>query len=54
MRVERVEPERVLAWRSTDGNWVWAFVLHENDGRTRLVSRNRFVCPRSSRASGCY
>ena len=23
MRVERVEPEHVLAWRSEDGNWVW-------------------------------
>ena len=45
MRVERVEPERVLAWRSEDGNWVWAFVLDERDGSTRLVSRNRFRLP---------
>jgi hypothetical protein len=42
MLVERVEPERVLAWRSTDGNWVWTFVLRDEGGRTRLVSRNRF------------
>ena len=42
MRVERVESERVLAWRSEDGNWVWTFVLSEHDGRTRLISRNRF------------
>ena len=42
MRIERVEPERVLAWRSEDGNWTWTFVLAEHDGRTRLVSRNRF------------
>ena len=42
MRLERVEAERVLAWRSDDGNWVWTFVLSERDGRTRLVSRNRF------------
>ena len=42
MRLERVEPERVLSWRSADGNWVWTFVLAEHDGRTRLVSRNRF------------
>jgi hypothetical protein len=42
MLVERVEPEHVLAWRSTDGNWVWTFVLREEGGRTRLVSRNRF------------
>jgi hypothetical protein len=33
MRLERVEAERVLAWRSDDGNWVWAFVLDERDGR---------------------
>jgi hypothetical protein len=41
-----VEPERVLAIRSADGNWVWTFVLHEHDGRTRLISRNRFRLPK--------
>ena len=46
MRVERVEPEHVLAWRSEDGNWVWTFVLESDDGkRTRLISRNRFRLP---------
>ena len=50
MRVERVESERVLAWRSEDGNWVWTFVLSEHDGRTRLISRNRFPTPHSRRA----
>ena len=30
MRLERVEPERVLAWRSQDGNWVWTFVVTEH------------------------
>ena len=45
MRVERVEPERVLSWRSEDRNWVWTFVLSERDGRTRLISRNRFRLP---------
>jgi hypothetical protein len=45
MRVERVEPEHVLAWRSEDGNWVWTFVLEERNGSTRLVSRNRFRLP---------
>ena len=45
MRVERVEPEHVLASRSDDGNWVWTFVLEERDGRTRLISRNRFRLP---------
>ena len=41
-----VEPERVLATRSADGNWVWTFILREQDGRTRLISRNRFRLPR--------
>jgi hypothetical protein len=46
MRFERVEPERVLALRSSDGNWVWTFVLDDQDGTTRLISRNRFRLPR--------
>jgi hypothetical protein len=46
MRVEHVEPEHVLAWRSNDGNWVWTFVVEERDGRTRLISRNRFRLPK--------
>jgi hypothetical protein len=46
MRFERVEPERVLAMRSADGNWVWTFVLEDRDGKTRLISRNRFRLPR--------
>jgi hypothetical protein len=41
-----VEPGHVLATRSADGNWVWTFVLEERDGRTRLLSRNRFRLPR--------
>lgn len=45
MRVARVEPRHVLASRSEDGNWVWTFVLEEDDGRTRLISRNRFRLP---------
>lgn len=45
MRVEVIDPERVFAWRSEDGNWVWSFVLHERDGVTRLISRNRFRLP---------
>src|SRR3954462_7625734 len=46
MRIERVDPEHVLAWRSDDGNWVWTFVVQERDGRTRLISRNRFRLPK--------
>jgi hypothetical protein len=45
MRMDRVESERVLAWRSQDGNWVWTFVLEPRDGGTRLISRNRFRLP---------
>jgi hypothetical protein len=45
MRLERVEPQRVLALRSEDGNWVWSFVLEQRDGTTRLISRNRFRMP---------
>jgi len=45
MRFERVEPQRVLAMRSEDGNWVWSFVLTEQNRTTRLISRNRFRLP---------
>jgi hypothetical protein len=45
MRIERVEPGHVLAWRSEDGNWVWSFILRESGGVTRLISRNRFRLP---------
>src|SRR4051794_20209946 len=46
MRMDRVESDRVLAWRSEDGNWVWTFVLEPRDGGTRLISRNRFRLPK--------
>ncbi len=42
MIVELVDVNRAIAWRSSDGNWVWSFVLHERDGKTRLISRNSF------------
>jgi hypothetical protein len=45
MRLERVESEHVLAWRSEDGNWVWTFVLEPRNGATRLISRNRYRLP---------
>ena len=53
MRFELVEPERVLAMRSDDGNWVWSFVLSEQDGSTRLISRTASGCRRWSRSSAC-
>jgi hypothetical protein len=46
MRYVIIEPERTLALRSADGNWVWTFVLEARDGGTRLISRNRFRLPR--------
>jgi hypothetical protein len=52
MRFERVEPRRVLAMRSEDGNWVWSFVLTEHNGITRLISRNRFRLPSLSAKIG--
>ena len=52
MRLERVEPENVLSWRSQDGNWVWTFVLDRAGGTTRLISRNRFRLPTLSARIG--
>ncbi len=46
MSFKIVDPEHVLATQSADGNWVWTFVLEEEDGRTRLISRNRFRLPK--------
>ncbi len=47
MRFRLVDPEHVLATQSEDGNWVWTFVIEETqDGKTRLISRNRFRLPK--------
>jgi hypothetical protein len=46
MSFKIVEPEHVLATQSADGNWVWTFVLEEQDGKTRLIGRNRFRLPK--------
>jgi len=43
MRVEILEPERVLSNRSEAGDWVWTFVLVPENGSTRLISRNRIA-----------
>jgi hypothetical protein len=48
MRVEVLEPERALTFRSEDGNWVWTFALRGTDGATRLISRNRIAAPGAS------
>lgn len=52
MRFARVEPERVLALCSEDGNWAWTFVLEERPGGTRLISRNRFRLPTAAARIG--
>ena len=43
MRVEMLDPQRALSNRSEAGDWVWTFVLVPEDGRTRLISRNRIA-----------
>jgi hypothetical protein len=48
MRVVVLEAERTLVIRSDDGTWVWAFVLEDLDGGTRLLSRNRLAMPDAS------
>jgi hypothetical protein len=45
MRVEICDPERTLAFRSTDGTWVWIFHLSDYWLRTRLISRSRIAVP---------
>lgn len=48
MKVEVLEPERLLAFQSEDRTWVWIFGLYPEDGGTRLVSRNRIWTPNVS------
>ncbi len=45
MRIASIDPGRSLVWRSDDQNWVWAFVLADAGGGTRLISRNSFRLP---------
>lgn len=45
MRIDQVDPGKTLVFRSGDGNWLWSFNLVEENGSTRLVSRNRFLLP---------
>jgi hypothetical protein len=48
MRVEILEPERILSNRSEAGDWVWTFMLVPENGSTRLISRNRIAMKGSS------
>ncbi|GAB1640326.1 SRPBCC family protein [Krasilnikovia sp. MM14-A1259] len=50
MRVERCEPDRLLAFRSPDHRWAWIFQLGDDAEGTRLVSRNRIALPHATRA----
>jgi hypothetical protein len=43
MRVEVLEPNRVLSNRSEAGDWLWTFALVPGSGSTRLISRNRIA-----------
>jgi hypothetical protein len=43
MRVEVCDPDRVLVFRSEDGQWVWSFTLTGVPEGTRLISRNRIA-----------
>jgi hypothetical protein len=45
MRLERVEPDHLISWRSADGSWVWTFVIARDGDGTRLISRNRYRLP---------
>lgn len=46
MELALVENQRAFVWRSSDGNWVWSFVLVPTGSGTRFISRNRFRLPR--------
>jgi hypothetical protein len=48
MRVEILEPETILSTRSEKGDWVWTFALVDENGATRLLSRNRIAMSGSS------
>ena len=52
MQVAVFDPERTFTIRFADGNWVWIFALFAEDGRTRLISRNRITAP-GRRPSAC-
>jgi hypothetical protein len=43
MTVEVLDPQRTLAIRIADQNWVWIFALVPEGESTRLISRNRIA-----------
>src|SRR6266446_430414 len=54
MRVEILDPGAAFVLWSEDGNWVWAFALHAEGDRTRLVSRNRIATRAASLAARSF
>ncbi len=42
------DPDRTLAVRFADGNWVWIFALSAENEQTRLISRNRISAPQAT------
>jgi hypothetical protein len=42
MRVERLDPGRVMVVRSSNHAWAWSFELRPAGDHTGLISRNRF------------
>ncbi len=54
MRVEVLEPERLLVFRFADQKWVWIFALVPEDGMTRLLSRNRIAAPDASAVARAF
>ena len=47
LRVAVLDSQHSLVYHSEDGNWVWSFTLIEQDGQTRLLSRNRIRSPQA-------
>ncbi|WP_019926556.1 hypothetical protein [Nocardia sp. BMG111209] len=54
MRVETLDPQHALVFRSEDHNWVWSFGLYPIEGGTRLVSRNRISTADASLATRLF
>jgi hypothetical protein len=54
LRVEVLDPEHALVFRSEDGHWVWAFALYPSGAGTRLVSRNRIAAPHASTSTRLF
>jgi hypothetical protein len=54
MTVEVLDPQRTLAVRIADQNWVWIFALAPDGESTRLISRNRIATSALPRAGRLF